>query len=157
MGGAQLLNKSSQIFAENYFPWSVTRSSGMLKRQNYLSKMASVTVAASLFGRGTNLTDIVRASSMKKYTFSTFACFYRSKQIRVDTLIWFCWLQQRWQQCWGMQIIFLSHLATVAGLDVVGNVSIHTRPVVALKKALFCIIHALLTNFHETRLKCLEQ
>jgi hypothetical protein len=74
----------------------------------------------------------------------------------VDTLIWFCWLQQRWQQCWGMQIIFLSHLATVAGLDVVGNVSIHTRPVVALKKALFCFIHALLTNFHETRFNVLN-
>ncbi len=41
-------------------------------------------------------------------------------------------------------IVFLSHVAMVAGFDMVGNVSLHTRSVVGLEKALFHFVDAIM-------------
>ncbi len=57
------------ILAQNFVPWSVTRSSGVPKRQIHLSNIASTTVAASLFGKATNSTYLVKASVIQRINF----------------------------------------------------------------------------------------
>ena len=55
--------------AQNSVPWSVTRSRGVPKQQIHLSNMASATVIASLFGKATNLTYLVKASVTQRMNF----------------------------------------------------------------------------------------
>ncbi len=55
--------------AQNSFAWSVTRSSGLPKRQIHLSKMAAVMETASLFSKATSSTYFVKASVIQSMNF----------------------------------------------------------------------------------------
>ncbi len=63
------VKSSLDSFAQNSVPLSVTNLIGVPKRQIHLSNIASATVAASLFGKATNLTYLVNASVMHKMNF----------------------------------------------------------------------------------------
>ena len=60
---------SSDILLQNSLPWSVTISNGSPYRQIQRLKMADVTVRASLSGRATNSTYLVKASVIQRINF----------------------------------------------------------------------------------------
>ena len=64
----------------------------------------------------------------------------------MDTLVWFSWLGQAGEQGGWRAIIGAANLTSMAGLKVGSDVSIHTRPVEALEKALFSFVNAIMTD-----------
>ena len=67
------------------------------------------------------------------------------EQVRVNSLIRFCRLGHRLQQRVSFGSLF-PDLASVAGLDVLINVLVHSRPPVGLKESFLCFVHPIVTG-----------
>ncbi len=68
----------------------------------------------------------------------------RPELVSVNSLIWFCRLGNRLQQRMSFGSLF-PDLTSVAGLDVLINVLVHSRPPVGLKESFLCFVHPVVT------------